>query len=150
MLGGAIDDPEGVEGGGSVRGLDLLPVATRFAVEKTLGRPAPTSYEIHHGVVTPTGAVQGFGGGCRAGSVWGTIWHGLLDDDAARHAFLTEIAAAVGKPGPDGGTSFRALREDRLDRLADAVEAHLDTEQLLGLIEKGPPAGLPFVPPGAP
>ena len=150
MLGGAIDDPDGVEGGGSSRGLGLLPVATRFADEKTLGRPAPTAYEIHHGVVTPTGVVEDFGGGCRAGSVWGTIWHGLLDHDSARHAFLTEIAAAVGKPGPDGGTSFRTLREDRLDRLADAVEAHLDTEQLLGLIEKGPPAGLPFVPPGAP
>jgi adenosylcobyric acid synthase len=150
MLGGAIDDPDGVEGGGSDRGLDLLPVATRFAVEKTLGRPAPTAYEIHHGVVTPTGAVRDFGGGCRAGSVWGTIWHGLLDDDSARHALLTEIAAAVGKPGPDGSTSFRTLREDRLDRLADAVEAHLDTDLLLGLIEKGPPAGLPFVPPGAP
>jgi adenosylcobyric acid synthase len=150
MLGGAIDDPDGVEGGGSVRGLDLLPVATRFTPEKTLGRPAPTAYEIHHGIVTPTGTVQDFGGGCRAGSVWGTIWHGLLDDDSARHAFLTEIAAAAGKPGPDGGTSFRALREARLDRLADAVEAHLDTDLLLGLVENGPPTGLPFVPPGAP
>jgi adenosylcobyric acid synthase len=150
MLGGAIDDPDGVEGGGSVRGLGVLPVATRFAVEKTLGRPAPTAYEIHHGIVTPTAAVQDFDGGCRAGSIWGTIWHGLLDDDTARHEFLTEIAAAVGKPGPDGGTSFRALREARLDRLADAVDAHLDTEALLALIETGPPAGLPFVQPGAP
>jgi adenosylcobyric acid synthase len=73
-----------------------------------------------------------------------------MDDDAARHAFLSEVAAVAGRPGPDGGTSFREQREQRLDRLADAVDAHLDTAALLTLIEKGPPAGLPFVPPGAP
>ncbi len=56
----------------------------------------------------------------------------------------------TGKPVPDGTTSFAALRERRLDRLADAVEEHLDTAALLELIEHGPPAGLPFVPPGAP
>ena len=37
-----------------------------------------------------------------------------------------------------------------MDRLADAVEEHLDTAALLELIEHGPPGGLPFVPPGAP
>jgi adenosylcobyric acid synthase len=150
MLGAAIDDPDGVEGGGTATGLELLPVTTRFAAAKTLGRPGPTAYEIHHGIVTPTGAVQDFDGGCRAGPVWGTIWHGLLDDDTARHAFLAEVAAAAGKPGPDGDTSFRALREARLDRLADAVDTHLDTAALLALIDGGPPAGLPFIPPGAP
>jgi adenosylcobyric acid synthase len=37
-----------------------------------------------------------------------------------------------------------------IDRLADAVDAHLDTAALLRLIEHGAPADLPFVPPGAP
>jgi adenosylcobyric acid synthase len=37
-----------------------------------------------------------------------------------------------------------------LDRLADAVEEHLDTDRLLRIIEQGPEPGLPFVPPGAP
>jgi adenosylcobyric acid synthase len=37
-----------------------------------------------------------------------------------------------------------------LDRLGDAVAAHLDTATLLRLIEHGPPDGLPYVPPGAP
>jgi adenosylcobyric acid synthase len=82
--------------------------------------------------------------------VWGTIWHGLLDDDGARHAFLTEIASLTGKPAPDGTVSFSALRESRLDRLADAIDEHLDTDALLALIENGPTAGLPFIPPGAP
>jgi adenosylcobyric acid synthase len=34
--------------------------------------------------------------------------------------------------------------------LGDLVEDHLDTDALWRLIEEGPPAGLPFIPPGAP
>jgi adenosylcobyric acid synthase len=73
-----------------------------------------------------------------------------MDDDAARHAFLGEVAAMVGKAGPDGSVSFSSLREARLDRLADAIDEHLDTSALLSLISGGAPGGLPFVPPGAP
>ncbi|MEV8371710.1 cobyric acid synthase [Kribbella sp. NPDC056861] len=150
LLGGAISDPAGVEGGGSADGLGLLPVATLFGVDKVLARPAPTAYEIHHGVVMVTGSALEFPGGCRAGVVWGTIWHGLLDDDAFRHAFLAEIAALTGKPAPDGSVSFGGMREARLDLLADAIDEHLDTGALLSLIESGATADLPFIPPGAP
>ena len=152
MLGGAIEDPDGVESSecGSARGLDLLPVATRFDPAKTLARRGPTAYEIHHGVVTRTGPADPFDGGCRRDLVYGTLWHGLFEDDSTRHAFLTEIATAVGKPAPDGETSFRTLREDRLDRLADAIGEHLDTTAIEALIDGGAPAGLAFVPPGAP
>jgi adenosylcobyric acid synthase len=150
LLGGSLDDPYGVEGGGNHTGLGLLPVATVFAREKVLARPAPTAYEIHHGVVTVTGEASEFPGGCRVGSTWGTIWHGLFDDDATRHAFLTEVAELTGSPAPDGSVSFAAQRESRLDRLADAIDEHLDTAALLELIERGAPSDLRFVPPGAP
>ncbi|MDX6236754.1 MAG: adenosylcobyric acid synthase, partial [Kribbellaceae bacterium] len=63
LLGGSLDDPYGVEGGGNHTGLGLLPVATVFAREKVLARPAPTAYEIHHGVVTVTGEASEFPGG---------------------------------------------------------------------------------------
>jgi adenosylcobyric acid synthase len=74
----------------------------------------------------------------------------LLDDDEARRAFLTEVAELAGKAAPDGSVSFAALRESRLDRLADAIDEHLDTAALLALIEGGAPARVPFIPPGAP
>jgi adenosylcobyric acid synthase len=151
MLGATISDPDGVESGGAYDGLGLLPVATVFAREKTLARPTATAtaYEIHHGMVDVIGSAAEFPGGCRVGSTWGTIWHGLLDDDAARHAFLTEVAALTGKPAPDGSVSFAGLRESRLDRLADMIEEYADTAALLRLIENGAPP-VPFVPPGAP
>jgi adenosylcobyric acid synthase len=127
----------------------LLPVTTTFAAEKVLARPARTAYEIHHGVATLVGEASEFPGGCRVGNTSGTIWHGLLDDDVTRHAFLTEVAGLTGKPAPDGTVSFAALRESRLDRLADAIDEYVDTAALMKLIESGPTTP-PFIPPGAP
>ncbi|MDT9691685.1 cobyric acid synthase [Streptomyces sp. P9(2023)] len=142
---------------GSVDGLGLLPVRVRFAAEKTLARPVGEAlgervegYEIHHGVADVLGG-EPFLDGCRVGAVWGTHWHGSLESDGFRRAFLREVAAAAGRrfvPAPD--TSFGALREEQLDRLGDLIEEHADTDGLLRLIEDGPPAGVPFVPPGAP
>lgn len=142
---------------GAVDGLGLLPVRVRFERDKTLARPVGEAlsehvegYEIHHGVAEITGG-EAFLDGCRVGSVWGTHWHGSLEADGFRRAFLREVAAAAGRrfvPAPD--TSFGALREEQLDRLGDLIEEHADTDALWRLIESGAPSGLPFIPPGAP
>ncbi|MCP3821291.1 cobyric acid synthase [Streptomyces sp. A3M-1-3] len=150
---------------GAVNGLGLLPVRVRFAVEKTLARPVGEAlgehvegYEIHHGVADVLGGEpfisddQGHSlDGCRVGDVWGTHWHGSLESDGFRRAFLREVAAAAGRrfvPAPD--TSFGTLREEQLDLLGDLIEEHADTDALLRLIESGAPSGLPFIAPGAP
>ncbi|NYI04127.1 cobyric acid synthase [Allostreptomyces psammosilenae] len=154
-----IDDP--VESRrGRVPGLGLLPTRVRFAPDKTLGRPEGTgyghpvrAYEIHHGVVTVDDDpdTTAFLDGCRTGATWGTTWHGALENDAFRRAFLSDVAAVAGRrfvPAPD--TCFAALREAQLDRLGDLIERHADTDALWRLIENGPPDDLPFIPPGAP
>lgn len=157
LLGERIEDD--VESkAGTVAGLGLLPVRVRFAVEKTLARPVGEAlgervegYEIHHGVAEVLGGDEAFLDGCRSGAVWGTHWHGSLESDGFRRAFLRRVAQAAGRafvPAPD--TSFGALREEQLDRLGDLIEEHADTDALLRLIEDGVPAGLPFIPPGAP
>ena len=131
---------------GRVDGLGVLPVRVRFAREQTLTRPTGQAlgeqvegYEIHHGVAEVTGG-EAFLDGCRVGSVWGTHWHGSLESDGFRRAFLREVAAAAGRrfvPAPD--TSFAALREEQLDRLGDLIEQHADTDALCRLIESGAP-----------
>jgi adenosylcobyric acid synthase len=161
MLGEAIEDD--VESrAGIVAGLGLLPLRIRFAPDKTLARPCGRAYgqpvegyEIHHGVAELLGGQGAFDepflDGGRAGAVWGTHWHGSLESDGFRRAFLREVAARAGRrfvPAPD--TRFGALREAQLERLADLVAEHMDTAALLRLIEGGAPAGLPFLPPGAP
>src|SRR4029077_5635317 len=154
MLAGQIDD-EVESRRGVVNGLGLLPVRVRFGAEKILGRPRGTAlgapvagYEIHHGiaeVTDPAGSgTEPFLDGCRRGPVWGTSWHGALENDEFRRRFLAEVAALAGRDfTPAPGTSFAAVREERLDVLADLVTAHLDTAALSRLIEEGPVPGLP-------
>ncbi len=79
----------------------MLPVRVRFAREKTLTRPAGEAlgervegYEIHHGVAEVTGG-DPFLDGCRVGQTRGTHWHGSLESDGFRRAFLREVAAAA-------------------------------------------------------
>ena len=154
MLGRTVADPDGVEGeaGVVVDGLALLDVRTDFASEKRLALTtgsalgaSTTGYEIHHGRVTRGDGVEDFLGGARAGRVFGTMWHGSLEGDDFRAAFLAEVADGWAP----SGVSFPAARERRLDLLGDLVEEHLDVDALHALALDGPPAGLPVLPPGA-
>jgi adenosylcobyric acid synthase len=150
-----VDEVE--SGAGSVPGLGLLPASVTFGADKVLGRPSGTAlgapvkaYEIHHGVVSVDGPGEPFLDGIRVGSVWGTTWHGVMENDEFRRRFLTEVGAMAGRGFVAAAdTSFAARREQQLDVLGDLVAEHLDTAALLDLIENGAPAGLPFVPPGA-
>lgn len=151
MLGALVADPDGVEGtaGASAAGLGLLDVVTTFGNEKVLRLPRAealgaevTGYEIHHGRVV-VGEDEAFPGGARRGSVFGTMWHGSLEGDAFRRAWLAEVAGLLGRDGfLAAEVSFPAAREARLETLADAVEEHLDVDAVLRLVRDGPPAGL--------
>jgi len=140
MLTDVIDDP--VESArGTEPGLGLLPATVRFSPEKQLGRPRGTwrghevvGYEIHHGVVEPTGG-EPFLDGVRAGNTWGTIWHGAFENDGFRRAWLSELASEVGSSWrlAADAPGFAERRTQMLDQLADALEAHADLDAMLGL-----------------
>jgi adenosylcobyric acid synthase len=161
MLGTIIND-EVESATGTVRGLGMLPVATRFAPAKTLRRPSGyagslpvTGYEIHHGLVEVTGGRPWFTSrpsgqeeaaldGCQAGAVSGTLWHGILENDSFRRSYLAETARLAGSDFvPAAGTCFAAARQAQFDTLADAIDGSLDTGALLRLIEHGHPRDLP-------
>lgn len=141
MLGRSIRD--GVESAtAEVAGLGLLPVDVRFAAEKCLATPTGSwagesvdGYEIHHGVATVDPGAEPFLDGCRVGTVWGTMWHGIFENDGFRRRWLAQVADARGRgPLPGSGPGYRALRESMIDALADAVERHVDVDAVLDLM----------------
>ncbi len=159
MLGERIVD--GVESDAEeVAGLGLLPVETFFEEEKVLARPEGraigfgggevSGYEIHHGRVyrhggEPLFAARGSLKGCRAGSVAGTSWHGVLESDGFRRALLSWVAGSRGLDWMPGSEPFADAREAQLEKLGDLIAENVDREALLTLIDGGPPRGLPIV-----
>ncbi|BBZ45006.1 cobyric acid synthase [Mycobacterium parmense] len=152
MLCRRIDDP--VESGaGEVAGLGLLDADIAFADAKTLRRwQAPrdgplAGYEIHHGQLSRCAEQTWFGAGTDAepqgvvrGAVFGTHWHGLLDNDDFRRAWLAHVAAAAGRGGfVAAETDVAARRDAQLDVIADLLAAHLDLEAVCGLLDGPPP-----------
>lgn len=138
MLLESIDDP--VESRtGVVAGLGHLPGRVTFRTDKVLGRPhgqwrgyPVRGYEIHHGVVE---APVTFPGGAVDGATWGTIWHGTLECDDFRRAWLQEVARAAGSswtPDP-AAPGYAERRSSMIDRLADTVEERLDIDRLLAM-----------------
>ncbi|GAB3308337.1 cobyric acid synthase [Epidermidibacterium keratini] len=144
MLAERIDDS--VESGaGVVDGLGLLPTAVTFQEEKILGRPVGewnghqvAAYEIHHGVTVPRDGAAGepFLDGWRRGPVWGTTWHGTLENDDFRRAWLRQIAdiSDVSWAPAADAPAYSARRELMIDTLADAIEQHADLDRLLALV----------------
>jgi adenosylcobyric acid synthase len=128
---------------GLVDGLGLLEADIAFAPVKTL-RQHDTDlhgYEIHHGQVVRCGDDDWLGVGIRRGHVYGTHWHGLLDNDELRRQWLADAAAAAGRSGfvVADDVDVAARRDAQLDLMADLLTAHLDIDAVVGLLEHGPP-----------
>jgi adenosylcobyric acid synthase len=139
-------------GAGQVAGLGLLDGDIAFGQDKVLRRwqNPLTGYEIHHGRLARCGEEAWFGQdsqpqGVVRGAVFGTHWHGLLDNDDFRRGWLTRVADAAGRSGfVVADTDVAARRDAQLDAIADLLAAHLDVDAVLGLLD-GPPPPRPHV-----
>lgn len=135
-------------GSGEVAGLGLLDADIVFAEEKVLRRwERPLSgYEIHHGRLARYLNEPWFQAGddlhgLAHGAVFGTHWHGLLDNDDFRRDWLTEVAAAAGRTRfvVADDTDVAARRDAQLDAAAELLASHLDMDAVLGLLDGPPP-----------
>ncbi|MDN3516750.1 cobyric acid synthase [Aquisalimonas lutea] len=150
MLGRMVADPDGLEGEpGETPGLGLLDLETRLVAGKQLRDVTGTlepegvplrGYEIHNGVTAGAGLqhpLVDLGGRADGavsddGRVFGCYVHGLFDHPEAANALLARAGLRAA-----GAVDYAAHREAELDRLADQVEAHLDTALLKRLLGVG-------------
>jgi len=64
------------------------------------------------------------------------MWHGAFENDGFRRAWLASATTGSGRAfrPADGALGFADRREAMIDRLADAVAEHLDTDALFALL----------------
>jgi adenosylcobyric acid synthase len=148
MLGERVTDGEGVEGGGSIVGMGLLPCQTVFVPEKdrrqvsgrtqAFGGCDLEGYEIHMGRTFQVGGgeVDTQSLVIEHGNVYGTYLHGLFDSTSARKAFFSYICA---KKGIDPLETFdlRLYKEAQFDKLGKAVRQNLDMPLIYSILERG-------------
>ncbi|EEY45960.1 cobyric acid synthase [Vibrio mimicus] len=146
MLGKWVHDPLGIEGdAGSSEGLGLFAMETELTAEKRLTNVQGTlmldgqeviaqGYEIHAGrstwaedqkspILLSDGSVDGLVSDCN--QLFGTYLHGIFDrPETALRVCQWAGAAEIEQ------YDHRAVQERAIDRIADAIEEHLDLKLL--------------------
>lgn len=161
MLGGRIDDPHQVEGGGQAAGLRLLPVETELRHEKQTmqvqanplmpgvsGAETVRGYEIHVGLTTrrqggPCFRIRDEGGDREDGAVspdglvWGTYIHGVFDDPSFRRAWINRVRVRKGLTPNELTDSENVTRRlaSGLDQWADHVVRHVDLKTVFQALQ---------------
>ncbi|MGI9281686.1 MAG: cobyric acid synthase [Endozoicomonas sp.] len=147
MLGNAVHDPKGIEGdAGSTKGLGLLELETTMDAQKQLKRVAGslslpdreavrvTGYEIHAGITSGLALENPLihleeevdGVLSEDQQIFGTYLHGIFETTEACNALLSwaglKQLATV---------DYAGLREEGINRMADAVEQNIDLDKLM-------------------
>ena len=160
MLGEAISDPEGVEGGGTLRGLGLLPGRTVFRGEKTrtqvegtftavsgifasMAGTAFTGYEIHMGETEnpcPAMALRDQTGrektdGQSQGNVMGCYIHGLFDRGECAKALVDCLLQARGLTAQTAAMDWNAYQETQFNLLSDGLRQAIDMEAVYRILD---------------
>ncbi len=165
MLGRTISDPDGVEEGGTVRGMGLLDVETVFETgkartrvegrilhaddlpEQLAGAPI-TGYEIHMGRTTPgkdagalTEIVDVITGdrkreGACGENVYGSYVHGIFDSEEIASGIVRALAQRKGISEEMGRTvDYAAFKETQYDLLAEGLRKHLDMAAIYRIMD---------------
>ena len=163
MLGKVMEDPYGVERGGSMRGMGLLDTRTVFSEAKTRtqisgrmergaglwtgweGREV-SGYEIHMGVSENLGGclelIRLSDGRTDAfsnedGTVLGSYLHGLFDTAGFAEAMIRRLMSDKGMEYGEWSFDLEAHKEQEYDRLADLVRRSFDMKKIYEILEAG-------------
>ncbi|MGN0170209.1 MAG: cobyric acid synthase [Lachnospiraceae bacterium] len=158
MLGYEISDPDGMEEGGALRGMELLPVKTVLQCRKQrcqkqgvvnkvdgifYGLSGCTfhGYEIHMGQSDPiTGekrsdhevVIQAEGR-----DVYGSYVHGLFDQGKTATVLIEALARKKGiRLQTTELKDYRLFKEKQYDKLADTLREYLNMEEIYGILRE--------------
>ncbi len=149
MMGEELDDPDGVEHGGKMKGMELLPIRTVFTKEKTRSRARAKAcgpfagaelfgYEIHMGESYKTEEAEDFclfEDGHRDGVIkkncCGSYLHGMFDSGQLTARLAELLLAKKGiKAEAYSLLSHKEFQEQQLDLLAKEIRESLDMEKI--------------------
>ena len=162
MMGKKILDPKGIEAGGAMKGMELLPVVTELQNEKVrcqvqgrvnklegffsvLSGLEFDGYEIHMGqsVKEDSGSRETgapFMGG-DSQNVYGTYVHGIFDKAAIASALVKALAekkriTVDSRESMNGELcmDYKDFKEKQYDKLADTLSEYLNMENIYGIL----------------
>ena len=150
MLGQEISDPDGVEEGGKIRGMELLPVSTILMAEKkrcqiegkierlsglfhVLSDCKFKGYEIHMGrtgteekVVVTSDMNE---------NIYGSYVHGLFDEGTIANSMIQTLAEKKGIEIENGEfEDYQTFKDKQYDKLADTLRMYLNMEEIYEML----------------
>ena len=146
MLGQYLKDEHGVEGGGEMKGIGLLPHSTEFSESKTrksqIGKLANVNgifkglsgmeyegYEIHMGIS------PGFGNIINEGNVYGTYIHGIFDRSEISTEIINSLMKSKGiEVSHKDVIDMDKYKEKQYEILAENLEKAIDVDKLLAVL----------------
>ena len=152
MLGRQITDSNGVEAGGAMEGMGLLPVVTwlqdekvRRQVQGKIGRTEGIfsalsglkfeGYEIHMGKTAQQGGEQVFCSGEK--DVYGTYVHGIFDKGETASALISALAAKKNvRMENNVCEDYADYKNRQYDKLADIMSEYLNMEEIYGMLRE--------------
>lgn len=165
MLGQTLQDPHGVEHGGEIAGIGLLPSVTVFEEAKTRTRVTGKfgkvdgifnglsgvefeGYEIHMGtssldkgnVLAEISPIDGAAkqDGLNSGNVYGSYVHGIFDREEVAKTIISALLKAKGLSDEDVvSIDMQAYKEQQYDLLADGIRNSIDMDMLYDILEQG-------------
>lgn len=146
MLGQYLKDEHGVEGGGEMNGIGLLPHSTEFSESKTrksqIGKLANVDgifnglsgmeyegYEIHMGIS------KGFGNIINEGNIYGTYIHGIFDRSEISSEIIKSLMKSKGIDiSQNDIIDMDKYKEKQYEILAENLEKAIDVDKLLAIL----------------
>lgn len=165
MLGKKLKDPFGVEHGGEISGIGLLPSVTVFEEAKTRTRVSGTfqevegifsdltgvrfsGYEIHMGVSSLEGGkmlsyIREDGGcsrgdGLSCGNIYGSYVHGIFDEEQVAGTIVSALMRKKGLSDKEvGALDVMAYKNRQYDLLAEGIRKNVNMKMLYDIVEQG-------------